>query len=98
MAEEETEYRGRVLLAPKQREAGQPVPRGGGGGEDSPVRIEVLVEFTRALIRNNPNTDVLFLSLAEARQAADASEEEVELLKIAVLGELLHSSWPDGFF
>ena len=98
MAKKRAGDRGEVLLAPEQREGGQPVPRGGSGGEDPPVRIDVLIEFTRALIRNCPNGDLLALSTIEARKRTGATREEMELFTKAVTGEAAQAPWPKGFF
>jgi len=62
------------------------------------VRVEVLVEFCRALIRNHPSSDVLALSLAAAKHATRATDEEMDLLAIAVLDEQRKAPWPKGFF
>jgi len=65
---------------------------------EAPLRVEILVEFARALIQNNPSSDVLLLSLAQVQRLTGATDEEMDLLKVAVLSEASNSPWPDGFF
>lgn len=62
------------------------------------VRVEVLVEFCRALIHNHPSSDVLFLSLRHAQHVTGATDEEMERMALAVLNEQASSPWPEGFF
>lgn len=92
------EDRSRVLQQPEQHATDLAVLRPTGGEEAPPVRVEVLVEFTRALIRENPSSDLLYLAMAAAKRRSEATDDEMELLKIAVLSERLHSTWPEGFF
>ena len=66
--------------------------------DSEPLPVILLVEFCRALIRNHPSGDVLFLGLAAAQAATGATDEEMELLKIAVLDVADKSPWPKGFF
>lgn len=62
-------------------------------------RPEFLIEFVRSIIKNNPNGDILYLSIMEAASKTAATPEEVELLKEA-LREVTAgpTPWPKGFF
>jgi hypothetical protein len=86
MADRQLVHRGRVLQQHEQS-AARPA-----------VRVELLVEFCRALIRIHPNSDALYLSLLQAKDAAQATDEELELFARAVLDEQRQSPWPEGFF
>ena len=63
------------------------------------LRPEILLEFIRALIKNNPNGDILYLSIMAAADKTNATEEEIELLKRAIREEIntTPSHWPKGF-
>jgi hypothetical protein len=86
MADRQLVHRRGVLQRAEQPAAGQA------------VRTEVLVEFCRALIRNHPSSDVLVLSLVAAQHATKATDDEMALLALAVLGEQQQAPWPEGFF
>ena len=59
--------------------------------------MELLIEFTRALIRECPGSDALYLAMAAAADRADASDVELEALKSAVRQEQARGIWPAGF-
>ena len=62
-------------------------------------RPEFVLEFLRSIIKNNPNGDVLALSMMEAAKNTSATKEEIAILKEAVRGEMRSGSmWPKGFF
>jgi len=66
--------------------------------EEPHLEVKLLVEFCRALIREHPSRDFLELGLAAAKHAAGASDEDIRLLRQAVMGEADRSPWPKGFF
>lgn len=90
--------RGRMLQQPEQRSTDLAVLRSELRQEAPTLRVEILVEFARALIREHPSTDVLVLALMQAKHQTGASDEEMDLLKIAVLSEASATHWPEGFF
>jgi len=90
--------RERVLQRSKQRSTGLAVVRPEGSGAAPAVRPQLVVEFLRALIRNNPNGDVMFLSLYAAAKVTGATKEECGLMMAAIEGEMAQSVWPKGFF
>ena len=87
MAGGELVHRGRVLQRVEQRPSSD--------AED--VSVELLLAFTRALIRNHPSGDLLLLSAASARREVGASDEEHDALLRAAVGEARQSWLPKGF-
>lgn len=98
MADEQTSDRSRLLLAPQQRTPDEPMVRSEGARAHSAARVDLLVAFTRALIRHHPSGDAIMLSLYHAQHETGASDEEVAVMTEAVLGEAAQSPWPKGFF
>lgn len=90
--------RGRVLQRSEQRSTGLAVVRPEGGGSAPVVRPQLVVEFLRALIRNNPSEDLMVLSLHHAAHVTGATKRECELMMQAIRGEQSQSVWPEGFF
>jgi hypothetical protein len=79
-------HRGGVLLPPQQRPEAVSAP------------AEFLLAFTRALIRNNPQPDLLQLAMASARQEIPITPAQEESFIRAVADEASQSVWPKGFF
>lgn len=90
--------RGGLLQQPEQHSTDLAVLRRELRPQAPPLRVAILVEFARALIRENPSSDLLYLALAQAKHQAGATDEEMDLLKIAVFSEASESHWPEGFF
>jgi len=66
--------------------------------KEEPIRFELLLCFTRHLIRNSVSRDMLVLALMHARDEMGCSYEDVEKLKSAVLREHdANGIWPKGF-
>ena len=63
-----------------------------------PVRVELLLAFTRALIRDLPSRDLLKLALLAAARETGASEGETSAMWSAIQGESSQSVYPKGFF
>ena len=62
-------------------------------------RPEFVLEFLRSIIKNNPNGDVLALSLMEAAANTSATKEEIDVLRQAIRGEVQKGSFfPRGFY
>jgi hypothetical protein len=87
-----------VLLEPEQRPTDLAVLPTGVREEASTLRVEILVELCRGLIRENPSPDVLYFALSHAQHTTGASDEEMELLKKAVARVKDRAPWPKGFF
>jgi hypothetical protein len=60
--------------------------------------VDFLIEFTRALIRSVPSSDLFYLAVATARRKVPISEEQEKMFSEAVGHEMERSSWPKGFF
>jgi len=60
--------------------------------------IRFLVLFTRELIRNNPSSDVLYLSMSAAAKRANLTKNQAEKFISWVTQEMSNAPWPDGFF
>jgi len=90
--------RKRVLLQSEQRSTDLTVLQTEVCEEVSTLRIEILIELCRGLIRENPSSDVLFFAVAHAQRATNATEEEMKLLAKAVAREANTSWWPKDFF
>lgn len=60
--------------------------------------IRFLILFTKALIRNNPSSDVLYLSLMSAATEAGISKETAQNFISWVMSQQDQSYWPKGFF
>jgi len=90
--------RGRLQQQSEQPTALAPVSYEEGRAGVPQLRTEILVEFTRALIRENPNKDMIYLALMAARSATGATDEEMRALSVAVLDEARKAPWPPGFF
>ena len=86
-------HRGGMLLKSEQRPDQD-------AGEDQVQAISVpfLLAFTRYLIRLSPSPDKMKLAMIQARSFVGASDEEVDALFVAVLGEMDQSPWPKDFF
>jgi len=91
MAEGKLVHRGGMLLASEQR------PEGDAGEAQHPP-VELLLAFTRALIRLSPSGDKMTLALLQARSEVEVSDEQAEAFVEAVTGEMGQSVWPKGFF
>ena len=63
-----------------------------------PVPVEFLLAFVRALIRNHPSTDAMYLALAAASRQVPISKKQGEAFIEAVTQEMESSVWPKGFF
>jgi len=87
-----------VLQQSKQRSTDLAVLQPGLREEAPALRVEILVELCRALIRENPSGDVLYFALAQVRQATGATENEMRLLGEAVSRVKNKAPWPKGFF
>lgn len=87
-----------MLQQPEQRSTDLAVLRPEVRQETPTLRTELLVELVRALVRNNPNPDILFLSVASAMDVTSATKEEGELLMQALTAEADRAPWPKGFF
>lgn len=91
--------RSRMLLQPQQRSTQLAVLRPEVGPELPLVRPQLLVEFTRALVRMHPSEDVIILCLGEAQHRSGADDEEATLMLQALLHDVAsQTSWPKGFF
>lgn len=60
--------------------------------------VELLIAFTRALIRQNPSEDGLYLAIAAAQKEVKVTDGELAVFIDAVYGEKKGSPWPGGFF
>jgi len=60
--------------------------------------IKFLIAFTRALIRERPSSDVLYLAMAAASADCKISREQAQKFVDWVLHEQESSHWPKGFF
>jgi len=83
------EHRGGVLQPAEQRPEGY---------ADSDEAVKFLACFVRAMIRNNPSGDTLFLSMLAASKEANISSEQAEKFIKWVTAEQSASPWPKGFF
>jgi len=83
------EHRGGVLQSTEQRPEGY---------ADSAEAVKFLACFARAMIRNNPSSDTLFLSMLAASKEANISSEQAEKFIKWVMAEQSASPWPKGFF
>jgi len=93
--------RERVLQSPEQRTPGLALFRPDVREEAAPdasVSVQLLVEFTRALIRLSPSPDGLSLAMRQARGATGASDEECSAMMAAVRNEAAQSPWAKDFF
>ena len=68
------------------------------GQEGDAPSIEFLVTFLRHLIRNNPSSDVLMLTMLSASKEAGITVEQANKFIAAILEEQGKSHWPKGFF
>jgi hypothetical protein len=91
MAEGKLVHRGGVLLASEQR------PEGDAGEAQHPP-VELLLAFTRALIRLCPSGDRMTLAMIQARNEVEVSDEQADAFVDAITGEMSQSPWPKGFF
>ena len=91
MAKGEIVHRRGLLQPTQQLEAGEPA-------RPDQLRPEFLIEFIRELIKNNPNGDLLSLSLVTAARRTSATSEEEMLLKKAIKQTAEQSMWPTGFY
>src|SRR5687768_2276819 len=89
--------RGGMLLAAQQRSTKLAILQPGRREEASPVRVELLVEFVRAMIRERPSQDLLELCLSQARHRTGASQEECDTFRTAIMAEAAQGHWPPGF-
>lgn len=90
--------RKRVLQQPEQRSTDLTVLQPGVCEGAPTLSVELLVELVRALIQNNPNPDLIMLSVVHAMDVTGATKEEGELLMKALTDEAAKSPWPKGFF
>ena len=60
--------------------------------------IRFLIAFTRALIRENPSGDKLYLAMAAASSDCKISKEQAAKFVEWVTHEQGKSHWPKGFF
>jgi hypothetical protein len=81
--------RGGVLLRPEQRQS-EPAPQ---------VRFELLLAFTRQLVRNTVSRDALFLAFYAALHDCNLpeGEEARQFWKAVVEQRECHSMWPKDF-
>jgi len=95
MEEEVTVYRGGMLQRNEQL-----AKRAAGGSNEIPLpRPEFLIEFVRAIIKNNPNGDILYLSIMAAADKTNASKDEIKMLTQAVRDiSAGPTPWPKGFY
>lgn len=91
MADTKLVHRRGVLLDAEQRPEGD-------AGKAPPVRLEVLIAFTRALIREHPGGTRLQLAILGAMREVKATGEEIEALSVAVFSEAQGSHFPKDFF
>lgn len=82
--------RGGVLQQHEQRPAEDAGP--------TEEAIKFLIAFTRALIRENPSGDKLYLAMSAASADCKISTEQAEKFIKWVLQEKENSHWPKGFF
>lgn len=75
----------------------QLIPLQFGPRKDDPA-FEFLVNFTRSLVKNVVNEDVLVLSMYSAQHATGATKEQVSAFKTLVLDYWAKNKiWPEGF-
>jgi hypothetical protein len=81
--------RGGVLLRPEQRQSEPPTE----------VRFELLLAFTRQLVRNTVSRDALFLAFYAALHDCNLpeGEEAKQFWKAVVEQREGHSMWPKDF-
>jgi hypothetical protein len=60
--------------------------------------VEFLIEFTRALIKQNPSSDLFYLAMYAAEAKVSLTTEQKALFIKAVSAEARQSAWPEGFF
>lgn len=81
-----------VLHAPVQHRAGgDPAPAA------SPVRLDLLVAFTKHLIRNTCTSDPIWLSIYAAAEETGVTEDEMKLMMKSVMVEHAQRNFPEGF-
>lgn len=81
-----------------RREARRARAEGAEQQDNDPVKVEFLIEFCRALIRNNPSSDVMFLAFLAASRKVPLTKEQAEAFFKALNVEMAKSPWPKGFF
>ena len=64
----------------------------------TPVPIDFLIHFVRAMIRLRPSEDVFALAMMNANKEVPLTDEQRELFEKAVKHEADQSIWPKGFF
>lgn len=90
--------RSRVQQRTQQLPPAVTLVRRGRGRPAEGVRIEMLVELCRALIRNNPNGDTLWLALHHVEAVTGASKSEMALLREAIQQVCQSGVMPAGFY
>ena len=75
-----------------------PLVRQGESPEAQARRAQFLVAFVRALLRMNPNEDLVLLAMRAAVNESGATREDAELLLQSILVEVARSPWPKDFF
>ena len=68
------------------------------GQEGDAASVEFLVAFVCSLIRNNPSSDVLILSVLSASKEVGITVKQANEFVAAVMEEQRKSNWPEGFF
>lgn len=80
--------RGRVLHASVQQRQ---------GGDPTPVRLDLLVAFTKHLIRNTVSECAIWLSIYAAAEETGVTRQEAELMVKSVMAEHAQRNFPEGF-
>jgi len=93
---EEAGAEGRVIRGGGLQQLNEQRPAEDAGPTEETIRF--LIAFTRAMIRNNPSGDVLYLSMRAAADEANLSVEQAEKFIAWVTKEKNNSPWPKGFF
>ena len=73
-------------------------PPGDVGQAEAAEAVQFLVFFVRELFRNNPSSDVLYLSMSAAAERANLTKDQAEKFISWVMDQQSKSPWPDGFF
>lgn len=81
-----------MLQLSEQRQAGD------ASQAEAAEAVQFLIFFVRELIRNNPSSDVLYLSMAAAADRANLTKDQAEKFIAWVMDQQDKSPWPKGFF
>lgn len=84
------EHRSGMLQPDEQR------PEEHAGSTEEAVKF--LAALTKALIRMNPSSDLLYLAVLRASKEANITKEQADKFVAWVIAEQSNSPWPKGFF